>query len=252
MRANQRPSIYTEPGTPPPADSRVFPCCAPVIGQHAESNNATPPNRGTTNLNHRHSSQSSPPSSYRPCLSVSKDQMHDTYCPRLLAPIIGAIWPPTSGAPPWICQRPPHGGSGGVGKTALAVEYAYRHRSQFDTVWWVRAEEPTTLVDDCAELASAVGLAAAAEAPVAAHGRHAGRPPPGGVASGGTPVEMVPCGSACWWDGRSFTSSMVHLLAQKPGRRSWDRRPSVEPARWKLFGCSASQGGHPAGMTPLA
>jgi hypothetical protein len=30
--------------------SRVFPCCAPVVGQHEESNNTTPANRGTTSL----------------------------------------------------------------------------------------------------------------------------------------------------------------------------------------------------------
>jgi KaiC/GvpD/RAD55 family RecA-like ATPase len=50
-------------------------------------------------------------------------------------------------------------GAGGVGKTALAVEYAYRHRSEFDTVWWVRAEEPATLVGDLADLAVALRLA---------------------------------------------------------------------------------------------
>jgi hypothetical protein len=34
------PAAAKDPG------SRVFPCCAPVIGQHAESNNVTPPNGG--------------------------------------------------------------------------------------------------------------------------------------------------------------------------------------------------------------
>lgn len=43
-------------------------------------------------------------------------------------------------------------GGGGVGKTTLAVEYAYRQRTLFDTVWWIRAEEPATLVGDYANL----------------------------------------------------------------------------------------------------
>ena len=66
-------------------------------------------------------------------------------------------------------------GGGGVGKTALAVEYAYRHRAQFDTVWWVRAEEPATLVGDYADLAVALGLAEARPGRPAA-GRHRGAP----------------------------------------------------------------------------
>jgi len=55
-------------------------------------------------------------------------------------------------------------GGGGVGKTALAVEYAYRHRAEFDAVWWVRAEEPATLVGDLAGLAVALRLAEAGQA----------------------------------------------------------------------------------------
>jgi hypothetical protein len=50
-------------------------------------------------------------------------------------------------------------GGGGVGKTALATEYAYRYRAQFEVVWWVRAQEPATLVGDYAELAVALELA---------------------------------------------------------------------------------------------
>ena len=49
-------------------------------------------------------------------------------------------------------------GGGGVGKTSVAVEYAYRQRAAFDTVWWVRAEEPATLVGDYIELADALGI----------------------------------------------------------------------------------------------
>jgi tetratricopeptide (TPR) repeat protein len=55
-------------------------------------------------------------------------------------------------------------GVGGVGKTALAVEYAYRHRSRFEVVWWVRAEEPASLVGDYADLATSLDLPEAGQA----------------------------------------------------------------------------------------
>jgi tetratricopeptide (TPR) repeat protein len=51
-------------------------------------------------------------------------------------------------------------GLGGVGKTQLAVEYAYRHRFDYDLVWWVRAHEPTSLLGDYAALATQPPLAA--------------------------------------------------------------------------------------------
>jgi TIR domain/NB-ARC domain len=49
-------------------------------------------------------------------------------------------------------------GLGGVGKTSLAVEYAYRQQSAFDVVWWVRAEEPAALTGDFTALAGALNL----------------------------------------------------------------------------------------------
>jgi hypothetical protein len=49
-------------------------------------------------------------------------------------------------------------GLGGIGKTQLALEYAYRYREAYRLVWWVRAEEPETLAADYAALAEPLNL----------------------------------------------------------------------------------------------
>jgi len=49
-------------------------------------------------------------------------------------------------------------GLGGVGKTQLAVEYAYRHRSRYEAVCWVRAGDRSSLVADYAALEDELGL----------------------------------------------------------------------------------------------
>jgi tetratricopeptide (TPR) repeat protein len=54
-------------------------------------------------------------------------------------------------------------GLGGVGKTQLALEYAYRHVGDYEGVWWLRAEEPVTLASDYAALAPHLGVAAVAD-----------------------------------------------------------------------------------------
>ena len=49
-------------------------------------------------------------------------------------------------------------GLGGVGKTALAAEYAYAHAGDYDLVWWLTADEPTLIADQFAALAAGLGL----------------------------------------------------------------------------------------------
>jgi tetratricopeptide (TPR) repeat protein len=76
----------------------------------------------------------------------------------------------------------PIAGLGGAGKTQLALEYAYRHTADYDTVWWLRAEDSTMLAADCAQLATPLelperGLAdqqASAAAALSWLGRHPG------------------------------------------------------------------------------
>jgi len=53
-------------------------------------------------------------------------------------------------------------GLGGVSKTQLALEYAYRYGGTYSVVWWLRAEEPVTLAADYAALAAPLGLLDAA------------------------------------------------------------------------------------------
>lgn len=49
-------------------------------------------------------------------------------------------------------------GLGGVGKTQLALEYVYRHRSDYRIIWWINADEPATLGLGYAKLAKQIGM----------------------------------------------------------------------------------------------
>ena len=59
-------------------------------------------------------------------------------------------------------------GRGGIGKTQLALEYAYRFAGDYELTWWIRAEEPGLIPDQLTALAVRTGAAPADTTPAEA------------------------------------------------------------------------------------
>jgi tetratricopeptide (TPR) repeat protein len=49
-------------------------------------------------------------------------------------------------------------GNGGMGKTQIALQHAHRPENDFKYVWWLRSEEPATLLDDYVGIAEDLNL----------------------------------------------------------------------------------------------
>jgi tetratricopeptide (TPR) repeat protein len=63
-----------------------------------------------------------------------------------------------AGAGTAVTQTEAIHGLGGVGKTQLALEYTHRYASDYDLIWWIAAERPTTVLPALAELARRLGI----------------------------------------------------------------------------------------------
>ncbi len=81
---------------------------------------------------------------------VGRDSLLEQLGERLRSESTTTVLPETS---PHALQ-----GMGGVGKTQLALEYAWRHRSDYELVWWLPAETQAQVQQSLIELAAKLGI----------------------------------------------------------------------------------------------
>jgi hypothetical protein len=48
-------------------------------------------------------------------------------------------------------------GMGGVGKSQIAVEYAYRNRSEYQLTWWIAADQQSRILSSLVDLGQQIG-----------------------------------------------------------------------------------------------
>jgi TIR domain len=130
----------------------------------------------------------------------------------------------TAGGRTAITQPHAITGLGGIGKTQLALHYAYAYLADYDLVRWLRAEEPAALAVDYAALAPTLGLDPAPPAtrrPSSLPSATSSSARPTGCSSSTTLLDPPSCAPTCRRPARNtFLSPRASATGAGPRARS--------------------------------